>query len=208
VPGHQRDDLEAGLRVSALSITWTVVASVLAVVLGLRSKSLVLIAFGLTGILDGAGSTALVVHFRHALRHDTLSTRHEHVALAIVILGLLVVAVLTISESIARLTNHGTTHESVAGIVVAAASIVVLGWLSNWKRRIARRIPSRALLADSRLSATGCLLAVVTVAGTVLTSTWGWWWVDPTSALVVALGAAVIGAITVNGERNDRAQDP
>ena len=65
------DDLRAGLRVSAISIAWTLCSSVAAVAIGIAAGSLVLIAFGLTGVLDAAGSATLVVHFRHALRFDT-----------------------------------------------------------------------------------------------------------------------------------------
>jgi len=57
------DDLRAGLRVSAVSIAWTLSSSVAAVAIGIATGSLVLIAFGLTGVLDAAGSATLVVHF-------------------------------------------------------------------------------------------------------------------------------------------------
>ena len=78
------DDLRGGLRVSQVSIIWTVVTSSAAITLGITTPSLVLVAFGLTGLLDAAGSIALVVHFRHALRHDVVSAKHERVALQIV----------------------------------------------------------------------------------------------------------------------------
>jgi len=45
------DDLRAGLRVSAVSIAWTLCSSVAAVAIGIAAGSLVLIAFGLTGVL-------------------------------------------------------------------------------------------------------------------------------------------------------------
>ena len=57
-----------------------------------------------------------------------------------------------------------------------------------------RAIPSRALLADAGLSATGALLAVVTVAGTASTDAFGWGWLDPVAAAVVAAGAVALGA--------------
>src|SRR5690349_14811955 len=85
-------DLRSGLRVSVLSIAWTVAASAVAIVSGLAASDLVLVAFGCTGLLDAAGSTALVVHFRHALRHETFSERHERVAFLVVDTGLVIVA--------------------------------------------------------------------------------------------------------------------
>jgi len=70
-------DLRAGMRVSAVSIAWTLTSSVAAVTIGIAAGSLVLVAFGLTGVLDAAGSATLVVHFRLALRSDTFSESHE-----------------------------------------------------------------------------------------------------------------------------------
>ena len=48
------EHLRAGVRSSTASIAWTVAASVASVALGLGAKSLVLVAFGLTGLLDAA----------------------------------------------------------------------------------------------------------------------------------------------------------
>jgi divalent metal cation (Fe/Co/Zn/Cd) transporter len=180
--------LRSGVRVSALSIGWTVVASTASIVIGARAANLVLIAFGCTGLLDAAGSVALVVHFRHALKHETFSERHEHVAFLIVTGGLVLVALATVIESLSRLLTRTHGGQTIAGIGVAAASVVVLSILSRRKVAIGRAIPSQALFADGLLSATGAVLAVVTVLGTLL-SALGWWWADPVAALVVAVGA-------------------
>src|SRR6476619_8055017 len=97
------DVLRSGVRVSALSIAWTLVSSTVSIVIGARSANLVLIAFGCTGLLDAAGSVALVVHFRHALKHETFSETHERIAFLIVTGGLVVVALTTAVESVIRL---------------------------------------------------------------------------------------------------------
>lgn len=180
--------LRSGVRVSAMSIAWTLVASTVSVVIGARSANLVLIAFGCTGLLDAAGSVALVVHFRHALKHETFSERHEHVAFLIVTGGLVLVALTIVVESLSRLLTQTHGAGTAAGIGVAAASVIVLAVLSRRKIALGRAIPSQALFADGLLSATGAVLAVVTVLGTLL-SALGWWWADPVAALVVAVGA-------------------
>ena len=187
-------DLRSGLRVSAVSIAWTVVASTVAIGAGLRASSLVLIAFGCTGLLDAAGSVALVVHFRHALKHETFSQRHEQVAFLVVTGGLIVVALATAAESLTRLLTKTEGEQSFAGVGVASASVVVLTLLARRKTALGRAIPSPALFADGLLSTTGAVLAVVTVLGTML-SALGWWWADPAAALVVAVGALAVAVI-------------
>ena len=188
--------LRSGERVSVLSIVWTVAASTVSIAIGVRASNLVLVAFGCTGILDAAGSVALVVHFRHALKHETFSERHEHVAFLVVTGGLVVVAGATMIESVMRLVEGARGERTVVGISVAAASVVVLALLASRKIALGRAIPSQALVADGWLSTTGAVLAAVTVLGTAL-SALGLWWADPAAALVVAACALAVAATLV-----------
>ena len=81
--------LRRGLVLSVASIGWTIAASSTEITLGLRHHILSLVVFGCAGVLDAAGSATLVVHFRHALRHDELAERHERRATLIVSIGLI-----------------------------------------------------------------------------------------------------------------------
>lgn len=184
--------VRSGLRASAASIGWTLCASAATLVFGLASRSVVLVAFGAVGLCDAAGSAALVVHFRHALRHEAISDHHERVAHRVVLAGLVIVGTATAAASVLRLAAGGRTHEPAAGIAVSAVSIAVLAALAWWKRRIAFRIPSQALLADSWLSLAGSLTATAAVLGTALNAVYGWWWIDPAAAITIALGALAV----------------
>jgi divalent metal cation (Fe/Co/Zn/Cd) transporter len=190
------DKLSAAVRVSIASIAWTMVANSASVGLGVAAGSVVLVAFGMTGLLDAAGSVALVVHFRHALHHEALSERHERISLHVITLGLATVGVVTLSASARRLAIHEGSSTSAIGIAIAAASILVLGVLAIRKHQVARRIASRPLHADGWLSATGCLLAFVTVTGSILAARFDWWWADPAAAAVIG-GAAIVLAFVM-----------
>ena len=120
-----------------MSIGWALSSSAVAVIVGLAAHSLVLVAFGLTGILDAAGSATLVVHFRHALRHDAISERHERRALRVITAGLLIVGRLTAVGSTRRLVNRSASQAAPAGVALAAVSLVGLALLSRRKLRIA-----------------------------------------------------------------------
>lgn len=188
-------NLRAGLRVSTASVVWTLASGVAAVVLGATSGSLVLVVFGFIGLLDAAGSSALVVHFRHARRHEAMSERHERLALRVVTVGMVVVGVSTAALSLRRLVEGSASEAVPVGVAIAAMSVLILTALAVRKHRIARLIPSRALRADGWLSANGAVLALVTVAGTALTGAFGWWWVDPFAATAVAAGAIAVGLV-------------
>ena len=134
---------------------------------------MVLIAFGRVGVFDAAGSAALVVHF--ATHFDTfrslkcMSASRERV----VVSGRLIVCVATTIASGLRVAERAHANESVGGIVVSAASIAGLGVPAARKRRLAHRVPSRALLADSWLSLVGCLTEICAVVGTTLDAAFG-----------------------------------
>jgi len=192
--------LRDGLRVSLASVIWSVTVCSAAVVAGAIDGSLVLIAFGVTGLLDGAGSLTLVLHFRHAMANDHVSSRRERLALRVVSVGLIAIGVSTIAESTRRLITHQAGHGSPVGVGIASASAVVLALLAVAKQRIARRVPSDALRADGWLSGTGAALAVVAVAGAALSLASDPKWIDAAAALCVACVAAVVGVIELRRE--------
>jgi divalent metal cation (Fe/Co/Zn/Cd) transporter len=185
------EHLRAALRVSVLSVMWTVAASVTAIASGILAHALVLIVFGLTGVLDAAGSWTLALHFRHALKHESISITREELALRVVSIGLITIGLFTIEESVRRLATGSKAESSAVGIAITAASIMVLTGLTARKRWAARVARSDALRADSWLSATGAALAVVAIAGTTLGGRASW--VDPVAALLVAVIATATG---------------
>jgi divalent metal cation (Fe/Co/Zn/Cd) transporter len=195
-------DLQAGLKVSQISIAWTVTVCVAAVVTGVTNDSLVLIAFGLTGLLDGAGSFVLVLHFGHALAHNAISSARERLALRVVSIGLIVIGGSTAIESARRLIVSEAGHGSSIGIGIAGASAVVLAALAVAKHRIAHRLASNALRADGWLSATGAALALIAVTGMALSSGTAPTWIDPAAALSVACVAVVVGVIELRREES------
>ena len=186
---RMRRNLQEGLRVSQTSLAWTMAAGSCAVGLGIAGNSLVLVAFGLIGLLDSVGSGSLILHFHHSLSHGAVSERHERLALAVVTAGMAVIGAATVADSAYRLSAHASSDPPSLGIALAGVSVVVLAVLSLKKRRISRRIPSHALHADGLLSALGSLLALVALAGTALDAALGWWWIDPVAAIAVASGA-------------------
>jgi divalent metal cation (Fe/Co/Zn/Cd) transporter len=198
-------NLRAGLHVSQASLAWTAAAGGLAIGVGIVGSSLSLVTFGLIGLLDGVGSASLIVHFRHSLRHEAVSQRHERLALAIVTAGLAIIGAATVGDSVERLATHASGRTLVLGTSVAAASSLVLAALSVGKQRVARRIPSHALHSDGWVSAVGAVLALVVLVGAAVESGLGLWWVDPIAAIVIACGAVSLSIVLWRGRDADAA---
>lgn len=194
--GSDRSLLVSALRLSLLSVLWTVVSSSLAVVIGLRERAFVLVTFGAVGIVDCVGSVALALHFAHALRRDSTSRRLEAIAHRIVLTGLFAVGVAAVAVGALRLTSSTIGSSSVVGTVLAGSSFVVLSVLALRKVAVARRLPSPPLRSDGQLSGVGAGLAAVTLAGTVLESSLHISWADGTATLTLGLVAVVTSVAT------------
>ena len=197
-----RPHVRSAFLISLQSVVWTVVASTLAIALGVTGHSAVLVAFGAIGFVDAFGSIALVYHFRHALRHDALSRQLEDIAHRIVVIGLFSVGVGAVAVGVARLVAGSTGTSSNAGSALAAISLVALIGLSARKRSLARRVGSRALLADGRLSAVGAMQAGVTLFGTATARWLGWSSADALAASLVGLVAITVAVTTWNASRS------
>jgi hypothetical protein len=183
-------------------VVWTVVSSGLAVTIGIRGHTGVLVAFGAVGVVDAIGSTALVHHFRHGLRHDQLSDDFEKLAHRVVLVGLFVVGSGAVLGGLLRLNNTQAGDSSNAGVFLAAVSLVILIALSVRKQRIARHLASAALLSDGHLSAIGALLAGVTVTGGLLTRWLGWHSAD---AVATVLVGGIAGWLALSSRRHGHA---
>jgi divalent metal cation (Fe/Co/Zn/Cd) transporter len=190
-------DFTRALLVSLLSAAWTLVAGSLAIAVGVRDGSGVLVALGAIGLLDAAASVILAEHFAHARRHERASDRREQIAHRAVTVGLMCVGLATAAVSIWRLAANESGHASGASVVLAGASFVALIGLARWKRSLALCVRSRALLGDSRLSLIGAAQSAIAVAGTITTEELHWGWADPAAALGVGIVALAVGAITL-----------
>jgi divalent metal cation (Fe/Co/Zn/Cd) transporter len=103
----------------------------------------------------------------------------------------------TIAESIYRLNGRVGGRPVASGVALSAVSVVALTVLAVRKRRIAPRVPSRALHADGWLSGMGALLACVALLGTTFDEAFSWWWVDSAAAIAVACGALALSVVLV-----------
>jgi divalent metal cation (Fe/Co/Zn/Cd) transporter len=179
-------EMQRAVRWSVATVVWTFASSVIAIVAGLASGSLLLVVFGAVGAVDMLGSVVLVAQLRHTLRHEAASPEQERQALVVIAVAMGAVATVTIVVSVLHLIDGATPSSSIVGSLVAGGSVVALPVLANGKARLGRLIDNRALLADAQLSAMGGALAAFTLAGNAASTGLGWWWLDPVGSLALA----------------------
>jgi divalent metal cation (Fe/Co/Zn/Cd) transporter len=86
------------------------------------------------------------------------------------------------------------------GIGLAAASLVIMPFLSWAQRRTGRSLGSGAVVADSTQTLLCAYLSAVLLGGLVLNATLGWSWADPIAGLVIAAVAVREGLEAWRGE--------
>ena len=173
-----------GLRLSYATIAYNTLEGVLAIAFGVAAGSVALVGFGADSLIELTASGAAVWR----LWADVDPARRQRVerwSLQIIGACFLALAVYVGYDAIRALFDREPPEESVPGIVLAAASVVVMPLLAHAKRRIALAMGSGALAADGQQTAFCMYLSAILLGGLVLNATYGWWWADPVAALVM-----------------------
>ena len=168
-----------------LTIGWNVIEGVVAVAAGIVAGSISLIAFGLDSGVEV--STSLVLAWRLAQeRRGGCMTDHDRRATRGIAVCFGVLAAYVGYEAVAQIVDQRAPDVSVAGMVLAAVSIVVMPLLARAKKRLGPVLGSQAVVSESRQTELCAWLSAVVLVGLGLNATLGWWWADPIAGLAIA----------------------
>jgi divalent metal cation (Fe/Co/Zn/Cd) transporter len=151
------------------------------------ARSIALIGFGLDSVIEILA--ALVVLWQLFGMGEERKRR----ALRLIAVTFFVLAAYVLTEAVRHLLVRVEAQQSVAGIVVTAAAVIVMPLLVWGKWRVGKKLANSVLLADGMESALCALFSGSTLLGLVLNAALGWWWADPVAAIVVAMLAVKEG---------------
>jgi len=180
-------DLKHALRLSGLSIVWSGVAGSIAVYAALVSGSLSLLGFGADAVIDSVASIVLVWRFSVETRQPHRAERVETAAERVVGLALIALSLYLGFGAVRALMAQAHPETSLVSLGLLLASALVLPPLALAKYRVAGRLGSGALRADSILTAVAAVLAVISLASLVGAEALGLWWADAIAALIVGV---------------------
>lgn len=180
-------DLRHALRLSALSIVWSGVVGSIAVYVALASGSLSLLGFGADAVIDAVASVVLVWRFMVEARQPHRTDRVEQAAERAVGIALIALAAYLALGALRVLAVGGHAETSTIGLALLVASVLVLPPLALAKNRVAARLESGALRADSILTAVAAVLALISLVSLAASDALGLWWADAVAALVVSV---------------------
>ncbi|MBA2702551.1 MAG: cation transporter [Blastocatellia bacterium] len=173
-----------GRKLEYFTIAYNSLEGLIAIIAGLMAGSIALVGFGFDSLIEVTSGAALVWRL-HSDADESQRERVEAITLRIVGVCFLVLAAYVSYDSIKSLIWREEPHESIPGIILAIASLIVMPLLVRAKRKVARGIKSRALMADSKQTELCTYLSAILLAGLLLNALLGWWWADPVAALVM-----------------------
>ena len=178
------DLVKRGRHLEYFTVAYNSLEGLIAVTAGLIAGSIALVGFGFDSLIEVTSGAALLWRL-HADVDEERRERVEAISLRIVGMCFVLLAIYVSYDSVKSLIRREAPEESLVGIVLAAASLVVMPLLVRAKRTIARALKSRALMADSKQTELCTYLSAILLGGLLLNALLGWWWADPVAALIM-----------------------
>jgi divalent metal cation (Fe/Co/Zn/Cd) transporter len=188
-----------GKRLEYFTIAWNSLEGLVALIAGAVAGSISLVGFGIDSFIEVTSGAAVL--WRMSVDAD-VERREQNELLSLRMVGVCFVALAAyiLYESIADLVARRAPERSLAGIILACASLIVMPLLSRAKKRVGNELESRAMKADARQTDFCVYLSAILLAGLVLNASLGWWWADPISALVMTPIIAKEGLDALRGD--------
>ena len=180
-------DLRMGVRIEVITILWMVVEMAVSIGAGIAARSVLLTAFGVDSLIELVSGSILLWRLSTENRGGGLGSvrRAERRAAWVVAVSLSLLCAYLLISSVYLLLTHANPESSLIGIGISTAALLIMPWLAVSKRRISNRIHSAALAGDSANSMTCAYMAATVLAGLVVNSLFGLWWVEYIAALGV-----------------------
>jgi len=194
-PEHRQQPTRNWNRIALFFVAGTLIYNMVeagvSIWAGASAGSVALIGFGLDSIIESVAATAMLYRVNLAMRLERSRSSDERlerterrvgrlVGVTFLLLGSYVTA-----QSVWVLATRNDPQESLPGIVIAAASLVVMPLVAWGKIRAAREIGSPALRAEAKETLACCYLSFTLLIGLGANALFGWWWADPAAALLM-----------------------
>lgn len=174
-------------RLTALTIGWNSLEAVISVASGIVAGSIALVGFGLDSIVEVSSALVIVWRLSQQSTDEEANERAEQRAVRLIALSFFGIAAYVTFDAVSRLAGFGDPPDrSFVGLGIVTLSLIVMPALVWAKRRVAVGLGSVALHADAAETKLCMYLSAVVLLGLGANSLFGWWWMDPLAALVVA----------------------
>lgn len=196
--------IRAGVRAEAITIVWMIVEAALAIIAGVKARSVLVTAFGIDSVIELLSAVVVLWRIKNDSSHAETVERRAAIMSGVL---LVLLCLYIVASSAFGLVRHIDPEQTTLGLVIAALAVVLMPLLAVWKRRINRELQSAALRADiAETSACGYMAGVV-VIGILLNRFLSIWWIEYVITLVLLLWIAHEAKEAFEAARGKREDD-
>ena len=167
------------------TMVYNVVEAGIALWFGVEAESIALVGFGLDSVIETAAAGMLLWRLQIEARGaapEEVETAERRV-LRFVGATFLALALYVSGQASWMLWQQEAPRESLIGILLALASLVIMPLVSIGKLRAATALESAALRAEAKETLACAYLSFTLLLGLGANASVGWWWADPVAAL-------------------------
>lgn len=179
--------LRLAVRLVVATMLYNVAEAVIALASGIAAGSVALVGFGLDSVIETAAASVLLWRLRLEARGaDPESVERAEASVRRFVGGTFIALAIYVSAySVWALSSRVHPNESLLGIAVALASLLIMPLISWGKIRAAMHLGSASLLAEAKETLACSYLSLTLLLGLVANAGLGWWWADPMAGLLM-----------------------
>ena len=177
----REEDTRRAKRLEYFTLGWNITEAAVAIIAGVAAGSIALMGFGADSLIESL--SGMVMLWR--LQSHSADEHRERLAVRLIGISFFILAVYVTIDAVHSIMQHELPESSITGIALAIVSLIIMPVLARAKRRVAARLESPALKADSRQTDICAYLSAILLGGLLFNAVFGWWWADPLAALLM-----------------------
>jgi divalent metal cation (Fe/Co/Zn/Cd) transporter len=175
-----------GLYLEYFTVGYNIAEAVVSIVFGHIANSIALIGFGLDSVVESLSGMVLIWRLRqHGKISEEKEEEIERKAIKFVAFTFFILGFYVLFESLRKLIENEIPDPSLAGMIIAVISLIVMPFLAWQKLHLGKQIKSKALIADSKETLACFFLSVALLLGLGSNYVFGFWQADPIVGLII-----------------------
>jgi divalent metal cation (Fe/Co/Zn/Cd) transporter len=202
---HTRNWRRIGLWLVGMTMGYNVLEGLVALWAGLHAGSIALVGFGFDSFIECAAAAALLWRLGIEARgaDPEAIERSESQVHRFIGGTFLALALYVLVQASWTLWHRDAVSESLVGILLAVASLVIMPLVAWGKLHAAKAVGSAALRAEAKETLACSYLSLTLLLGLVANAVAGWWWADPAAALLMVPWLVTEGLEGLRGEHGE-----
>ncbi len=177
-----------GLILEYFTVGYNIIEAIVSIWFGKIANSIALIGFGLDSIVESFSGIILIWRLsKHKKVSKIEEEKTEKKAVFLVGITFFILGCYVLIESIKKLITGDIPEQSLPGIIIAFASIIVMPILAWQKYIVGKQINSKALISDSKETIACSFLSFALILGLGGNFLFGLWQLDPMVGIFVSI---------------------